>query len=221
MRSNVLLKLSVSEMVMQSRLILFWLVAFMGLPVVFTTEQPKQMESPVEYDTEMTDQFFEVDTWSSPWWIIERDDGSFEDTTGQITRREDIPRLRHTAECRTEHQIPHMIKFSEARQIDKDTIEIRMHDESASTYDDLTVIVRNGHYSSHYKTVYPEAAANTGRIWTTTKQRLVLNKKQYAKKEVIRGRIDFECVEEMKAARNGKKNIRSIRIEGRFKPILQ
>ncbi|HAR41996.1 MAG TPA: hypothetical protein DCS07_05095 [Bdellovibrionales bacterium] len=206
---------------MQSRFILFWLVAFMTLPVVFATEQPKQMESSVEYDTEMTDQFFEVDTWSSPWWIIEQDDGSFEDTTGQITRREDIPRLRHTAECRTEHQIPHMIKFSEARQIDKDTIEIRIHDESASTFDDLTVIVRNGRYSSHYKTVYPVAAANTGLVWTTTKQRLVLNKKQYAKGDFIRGRIDFECVEEMKDARNGKKNIRTIRIEGRFKPTLQ
>lgn len=83
---------------MQSGFILFWLVAFMTLPVVFATERPRQMESPVEYDAEMTDQFFEVDKWSAPWWIIERNDGSFEDTTGQITRREDIPRLRHTAE---------------------------------------------------------------------------------------------------------------------------
>ena len=204
-----------------SRFILFWLVVFMTLPVAFATEQPKQMESPVEYDTEMTDQFFEVDKWSSPWWIIERDDGSFEDTTGQITRREDIPRLRHTAECRTEHQIPHMINFSEARQINKDTIEILIHDESASTYDDLTVIVKNGRFSSHYKTVSPVAAANAGLIWTTTKQRLVLNKKHYEKGDVIRGRIEFECVEEMKEARNGRKHIHTIRIEGRFKPPLQ
>jgi hypothetical protein len=206
---------------MRGTFIFFWVVAYLTLPVVFATEQPKQMESTVEYDTEMTEQFFEVDKWSPSWWIIERDDGSFEDTTGQITRREDIPRLRHTAACRTEHQIPHMINFSEARQIDKNSIEIRIYDESASTYDDLTVIVRNGRFSSQYKTVYPVAAANSGLIWTTTKQRLVLNKKHYEKGEIIRGCIEFECVEEKREARNGKKYIHTIRIDGRFKPTLQ
>jgi hypothetical protein len=114
-----------------------------------------------------------------------------------------------------------MINFSKARQIDKDTIEIRIHDDSASTYDDLTVIIRNGHFSSQYKTVYPVAAANTGLIWTTTKQRLLLNKKRYEKGEVIRGRIEFECDEDMREARNGKKHNHTIRIEGRFKPTLQ
>lgn len=206
---------------MQSRFILFWLMVFMTVPMAFATEQPKQMESPVEYDAEMTDHFFEVDKWSPPWWIVERDDGSFEDTTGQITRREDIPKLRLTAECRTEHQIPHLINFSEARQIDEDTIEIRIHGDSASAYDDLTVIIKNGHFSSQYKTVYPVAAANTGLIWTTTKQRLLLNKKHYEKGEVIKGRIEFECDEDMRDTRNGKKQTHSIRIEGRFKPTLQ
>lgn len=87
-----------------------------------------------------------------------------------------------------------MINFSEARQINKDTIEIRIHDESASTYDDLTVIVKNGRFSSHYKTVSPVAAANAGLIWTTTKQRLVLNKKHYEKGDVIRGRTNLNVL---------------------------
>jgi hypothetical protein len=183
-------------------------------------ERPRQMVSAVEYDRDIFDPFFDQEESSPPWWIIERDDGSFEDTTGEITEREDIPRMRHTADCRTRHQFPRVIRFAEARRV-ADGLEIRVHDETASTFDDLTVLAHKGRFSAQYKTRYPADPPDIGLIWTTTKQRLVLDKKSYRPGDVIRGRIEFECLQEIVDPRYGDRAPRKIRIEGPFKPILK
>lgn len=206
---------------MKNGFLLCLVLAFLPPPPALSGEQGEWSGSPVEYEEGLTGPFFEGETWRAPWWIIEHDDGTFEDTTGRITRREDIPRLRNTADCRTGHQLPHTIRFSSARRIDEETVEIRIRDETASTYDDVMILVRNGRFLARYRTVYPVAAANDGIVWTTKKQRLVLNKRSYRDGETIRGWIEFECTEESTDPRSGAKERRVIRIEGPFKPVLE
>jgi hypothetical protein len=183
--------------------------------------QTKQMVSPVEYDPEIFDLFFDEVETSWPWWIVDHGDGTFEDTRGHITKIEDIPVLTHTADCRTRHQGLHQIKFSHARLLKDGAIKLKIEDESASTWDSLTIHIDNGRFSSHYKTRYPADPPDIGLIWTTTKQRLVLEKKNYKKGDVIKGRIEFECVQEATNPKYGGRNPRKIRIEGPFKPTLQ
>ncbi len=184
-------------------------------------EQPTQMVSPVEYDPDLVDPFFDVIETSWPWWIVDRGNGSFEDTTGEITKIEDIPVLTHTADCRTQHQGLHRIKFARAKLLKDGTIELKIEDESASTWDSLTIGITHNQFSSQYRTRYLGDPPDVGLIWTTTKQRLVLQKNKYNKGDAIKGRIEFECLQEITNPKYGGRHSQKIRVEGSFKPTLE
>lgn len=61
-------------------------------------------------------------------------------------------------------------------------------------------------------------------VWTTKRQELTLDKTEYRKGDVIKGRIDFECLQE--ATRPGfierhGKWLLTIKIYGVFKTIVE
>jgi hypothetical protein len=203
-----------------SLVLLFPHTSFSSMPFDGVS-QPKQMESRVEYDPQIFDPFFDEEETSWPWWIVDHGDGTFEDTTGQITKREDIPILIHTADCRTRHQGLHNINYCSATLQKDGIIELKIEDQSASTGDFLTIQIKDGKFFSQYKTYYPGDPSDINLIWTTTKQRLILNKKEFKKGEVIKGRVEFECVQEVSNPKYGGRNPQKIRIEGTLKPILE
>ena len=184
-------------------------------------EQPRQIRTPVQYDPGLSDPFFDSNEWSYPWWIIIRDDGSFEDTTGEITDLKDAPRLKHTANCITKYKGEHTIRFSRAKLYDDGTIDILIHDDSASTNDKLKIEVKNGYFSCQYWTTHVADRGDEDVIWTTKKQKLVLQKKEYRKGDILRGKIEFECLQEVTNPKYGARYPRIIRIEGVFKPELK
>jgi hypothetical protein len=182
-----------------------------------TPDQPEQMSSKLDYDPKLTDPFFKTNEWS--YWY-----GGQVVVNGMFPEGEKPPRLQHTAKCfSTSHRMEHEVRFCDTRLVDVNTIVLVIHDPSLEFVEKLTVRVTNGMFTCQYWTGY-KAPTRTALIWTTTSQKLTLDKKAYRKGAVIKGRIDFECVQEATdpkyIEKYGKTPV-TIKVYGVFKTIIQ
>jgi hypothetical protein len=186
--------------------------------------QPKQMSSKVDSDPKLTDPFFKSHEWSYPWWTIKHEDGYLESTRSIDEEPvKDPPRLEHTANCfSTSFGSKHLVEFCEARLHDVNKIDLLIHKKSPAFRDALRVQIRNGMFTCQYWTSY--VAGPTDLIWKTKRQKLTLDKKVYRKGDVIKGRIDFECVQEITDPEYVEKCGRgptAITLNGVFKTIVE
>ncbi|MFH1113218.1 MAG: hypothetical protein V1792_04795 [Pseudomonadota bacterium] len=179
----------------------------------------------VGYDPKLTDPFFKSNEWSYPWYIIKHPDGHFEDTTSGIRPEKEPPRLKRTARCfSNSYGEWHVVSFCEARFVDGHNIDLFIHDHNPSFSDALMVRISNGMFKcmcfpasrilSREKTVI---------VAETTRQKLILDKKVYRKGDVIKGRIDFELVEEVideKHVQEYSSAPKTIQVFGVFKTIV-
>jgi hypothetical protein len=183
--------------------------------------QPAQIKSRVTYDPQLYDPFFASNEWSYPWWVIKDADGHIENTMGGTTDEQELPRLKHTAKCFTAHQGKHEIKFCEARRLKDNTIELFVHDMSPSTNDNLKILVQDGLFSCQYWTSYVADRGDEGLIWTTKRQRLILDKKVYTIGDIIQGKIEFECLQEVTNPKHGGSYPKNIIIEGVLRTTIE
>jgi len=72
-------------------------------------------------------------------------------------------------------------------------IELLIHETRGAFSDSLLVRIRDGKFTCQYWIPYDFGAAR----WTTTQQKLTVDKKAYQKGDVIKGRIDFESLGEL------------------------
>jgi hypothetical protein len=191
--------------------------------------QPAQFWSKVRYDPKLTDPFFKSNEWSYPWYIIKHPDGTFEDITSDKRPEKEPSHLKHTAKCFItaieSGRAKDLVTFCKARFHNVNTIDVLIHKENSADIDRLKVQIKNGMFASQYWTVFKKLARARARIiWTTTRQKLILDRKEYRKDDVIKGRIDFECVEEPTDPRYvekwGRKPI-TIRVNGVFKTRVE
>jgi hypothetical protein len=181
--------------------------------------QPEQMRSQANYDPKLADPFFKSEKWSYPWWIIKRADGSIENTFGGPTDEKELPRLKHTARCYTSFQGENWINFCDAKLSNGNTIELFIHDQHAHN---LRIVIQSELFWSQYWYYYKaRTRLDEGLRWTTKKQELTLDKQVYRKGDVIKGRIVFECAEEVNNPLPSNKFPKIIKIEGVFKTILE
>jgi hypothetical protein len=171
--------------------------------------QPEQIRSQVQYDPNLSDPFFET-----------------EELSYRCTEHAKELRYKLTARCLGSHQYEHSINFCFAKLLEGNTIELFIHDnyDCPGPDDNLKIVVQNGVFWSQYWTVYKHLASNYGLIWTTRMQKLTLDKKEYGKGDVIKGKIDFECVQENgdpKLIEEYGRNPRTITVKGVFKTILE
>jgi len=156
--------------------------------------QPAQMSSRVHYDPKLSDPFFKSEKWCNP-------NGSYLVASGTGPEGEHPQRLKCTANVRvspvgySEHP---PVRFCEARLLDTNSMDLFIHGSTASSNDALLVQIRNGVFWCQYWGGYPcVPSMQDGKvIWTTTKQKLTLDKKVYRKGDEVRGRIYFECLRE-------------------------
>ena len=193
----------------------------LGYGVELPKGQPIQIRIEVIYDSNLYDPFFESTEWGYPWWIIKHSDGHIENTMGGPTDENELPRLQHTAKCSTSHQFDHQINFCDATLLPDGTLELFIHDESASTSDSLRVLVKDGQFTSQYWTFYPANKGDERLIWTTTRQDLVLDKRAYNKGDELRGRIRFECLQELTNLKDGGRFPKRITIQGVFRTQVE
>ncbi|MBP7866494.1 MAG: hypothetical protein KA419_11130 [Acidobacteria bacterium] len=186
------------------------------LPAQPPGPQPAQRSSRVAFDPGLSDPFFASEISLLPWWIVENPDGTFENTLGGPEAPADIPRLKQTARCWTRFQYPHEIRFCEAELTESGELRIFLHDETASTFDNLEITVKDGRFRCQYWTTYPSPPGNTGLVWVTKKQRLTLDRKICRPGDLLKGRVDFTC-EQVDTARPASRPVRrTIRIQGVF-----
>jgi hypothetical protein len=183
--------------------------------------QPAQMSSKVDYDPKLADPFFKANEWSYPDYNLQ---GIPFDK-----RPKEPPRLQHTAKCfsTSGHSTPeeneHLVRFCEARLVDAHTIDLFIHEDNAEFFDNLTVRIKDGMFTCQYWTGY-KGPGKADWIWTTTRQSLTLDKKTYRKGDVMKGRIDFECVQEPtnpKYVEEWGRNLTTIKVRGVFKTKLK
>ena len=155
-----------------------------------------QMWSQVNYDPIPADPFFE-----SNGLLYSR---------GYVPYTFEVPgkgpnREKHTAECFS--NVPggrSLIKFCDARFIGPHRIDLLIHVLGGFEYVGLRIWIRDGKFKSAYW-------GDSSRKSPTTRQKLTLDKKTYQKGDVIKGRIDFECI-------NG---LDVIKVYGFFKTIVE
>jgi hypothetical protein len=183
--------------------------------------QPELMRSQVNYDPKLTDPFFDSNEWSYADYDLEG--------VPLDKRPKEPPRLKHTARCfsTSGHSTPqeneHLVRFCEARLFDVNMIDLFIHEDNAEFFDNLTVRIKDGMFTCQYWTGY-KGPGKADWIWTTTRQSLTLDKKTYRKGDVIKGRIDFECVQEPtnpKYIEKYGKNLTTIKVYGVFKTIVE
>jgi len=172
--------------------------------------QPQQITSKVYYDPNLSVPFLKSNELS--WWH-----------GGQVLSSKAARRLKHTAMCFSSFNEPE-INFCDAKLLDDGTIELYFHGAHGGAHH-LRVEVRNGSFQSQYWYVYKAwTASDKDLTWTTKQQELTLNKRVYRKGDVIKGRIDFECVQghnDPLIAEKHHKNPRTMKINGVFKTIVK
>jgi len=201
--------------------LLFLIFPISGDGVEMPNGQPTQIRTKVRYDSKISGSFFAAAKWSYPWWIVQHEDGHIENTMGGTTDKKELPKLKHTAKCFTYHQGEHWIRFCKATLNADGALELFIHDESASYWDNLRILVKGGEFTSQYWTSYPGDKGDEGLIWTTISQSLVLNKRNYRKGHEVRGRIKFTCLQEETNVKYNGRFTRSITIKGVFQTELE
>lgn len=173
--------------------------------------QPEQMRSQVHYDPNLMDTFFESDADGYPHcWKVAKRGSKQKDTT--------------TAMCfSTSFGVKHVVAICEAKLVDENSIDLLIHQVSPAYLDELKIQATRGVFTCQYLTSYP-GPMETDLIWTTKRQELTLDKKAYRKGDVIKGRIDFECLQEATSPKfiekHGKYPL-TIKVWGVFKTTVE
>lgn len=142
--------------------------------------------------------------WDYPWYIVVDNDGAnMENTLGGALTDIDTTHLYHTANCWTNHQGRHNVRYCDAI-LNKDTISLFFQSELPAYASELSISIKNNLFWGDFSATYP---ASTGKLsWTITKQKLVLDQKSYRPRDTIKGYLEIEFIETSIEA--NQKNVR-------------
>jgi len=180
-----------------------------------------QIWSQVEYIPKLNDPFFRSVKWTYPRWIRESPKRYFISLrTEDKNPVKDPPRIVRTAELLSNSwNYWHLLSFCEASLLGQHTIQLLVPDQNNIT-EQLRVLVRDGKFSCQYWQTRGLGAYT----WTTTRQKLTLDREMYRKGDVIQGRLDFECImvrTNREAMRKHGKRPQTIQVYGVFKTIVE
>jgi hypothetical protein len=175
-----------------------------------------QMWSKVDYDPKLADPFFETEKWSY----------TDDDLLPPEDRPKERTRVMHTAKCfSTSFGVEHLVRFCKARLDGANTIQLTIYEDSPAFYDQLNILIEDGMFRCQYRTAYPvRTSPESHRMWTTKHQKLTLDKEVYRTGDEIKGRIEFECLEEPthpKYIEKWGRRLTTIKVYGVFKAIVQ
>jgi len=167
----------------------------------------------------MATPFFRKLVTSFPEHIIEKEDGSLENTQGPI-HADDIVRIEKTADCISTHQGEHRTEFARAIA-GKDGVELTLFGGMPAYASQLTVrIAPTLQFNVAFNATYP--APTSELHWTITKKELRLKSSSLTPGSRLRGWILVEFAEFERSEPDGaEKNRRNYRISGYFKPVIQ
>ncbi|MFH1114566.1 MAG: hypothetical protein V1792_11645 [Pseudomonadota bacterium] len=214
--------------------------------------QPAQMWSKVDYDPKLSDPFFDADDWTCPHGPMEGAkcrNGKYVrilKNPCESSRKEPriwldqewtcpdgckkcaickdgAPVVKSTAKCVSNSHGKNRVSFCEAKLTDAKTIDLFIHTDAGLFCDRLRIQIIDGYFTCQYSTKYLAAIVG-GLIWTTKQQKLTLDRKEYHRGDVIKGKIEFECIEKPRDPEYLKEKLwyeKNIKVYGVFKTILR
>lgn len=152
--------------------------------------------------------------------MIPAQDGYFENTeTGETVKEKDVPRIKHTAKCVSTDRGEHAIRYCDAKLNADHSITLYFHEFSTAYDDNLAVTISGSQFRSQFWTAHLIRREADLYVWTTTKQTLILDKKEYRPGDMLKGRIEFKCVEKNLNPKHKENDV--ITVRGVFKTVLQ
>ena len=91
--------------------------------------------------------FFDSKSSSYPWYIVQLEDGGFENTFGEEIDKEDTIKIEHTANCLSTHQGKHEMNFCHAK-LTGDTLILEIYGGLPAYASSLLIEIVNGDLSN-------------------------------------------------------------------------
>ncbi|MFC1834439.1 hypothetical protein ACFL2Q_06860 [Thermodesulfobacteriota bacterium] len=163
---------------------------------------PYPLWSKVDYEPKLTDPFFKSNEWGRQCYRSSRGDTRCDDPGPEDAPVTGDRQVKRTAKCFSNSmgggESMHLVRFCEAKLLAGLGVVLELHEDGPGHMDSLRVWIRNGMFTSRFR---DRAASKRARLrprrWTPKRQKLTLNKKTFRKGDVIKGRIDLECIEEL------------------------
>jgi hypothetical protein len=149
--------------------------------------------SRVIVDTKFKDTLTFDKKWDYPWYIVVDDGGNMENAIGDKITSDDTVHLYHTANCWTNHQGVHHVRYSDALLFG-DTLKLIFQAELPAYASGVIISINGNSFSSSFSAAYPARSKNKP-AWYITKQKLVLDKDSYIPGETVRGYVNVEFIE--------------------------
>jgi hypothetical protein len=141
-------------------------------------------------DTCFRDTLTFANKWDYPWYIIVGDDGKKENTLGGDVDPGDTLHQYRTANCVTNHQGEHAVRFCDA-SLTNDTLRLSFQPELPAYAGSPTLLINKGRFRSEFHATYPQMIPGENLSWCATKQRLVLNRASYRPGDTVKGYVDI------------------------------
>lgn len=150
-----------------------------------------------------------------PWWIVQHDDGTIEDTMDGIITEEDLVFIEQNAQCTSNYQGAHVMNLCQATAKDH-TVEISLSGGMPAYASGITLTL--GEKLDFTCTVdAPQVAHQPNLAWVITKKELKLKSNALKPGTRLHGWVSI-AFDEIDTATKQK---HSYKIEGYFKPIIE
>ena len=166
-----------------------------------------------------------ADDWSYPWYVVEYEEGKFENTLGDSITAQDTIHQIHNSKCFTyvlkndkmEPEPRSRLPICEALWRN-DTLLIGIFDFSASNSEAVEIAVKGDRFLMAYQVNYVVPYKKIE--FETLSRRLVLNQSAFEKGRILKGEIHLE-IKETIFSESGKKSSSNKLIEGTFEVKIE
>jgi hypothetical protein len=196
------------------------LALFMIINIGVSGQGPsKQSFSKISFGKTLIDTMSFHKKWDYPWYIVTDENGKpAENTLGDSISANDTVHLYYTADCETDHQGLHTVRYCDA-SLKNGIITLKFGPELPAYAGELSVIIKGDQFRCEYEASYPAPTQNIS--WQIISQQLLLEKTNYKSGETIKGHIHVEFLESGTDA-GGKKFSDKYYFKGYFKtPLLK
>ena len=163
---------------------------------------------------DLDSKFFGTSETSRQPWILEKSDGSLEDTMDGSIDPDDLVLIERTSNCVSTHQGEHEMEFCDAVK-NGDCVEIEISGGGPAYMSSLAVTIdAKRQFTCKFNAVYPSP---TGPLrWEVTKKAMKIKTAKEEPGTRLRGwiSVEFDEIDETHVAKHYK-------IEGYIKPVIQ
>jgi hypothetical protein len=177
-----------------------------------------QILSKIIVDPKLDSDFFKAKDASYPFYIVEHEDGHLENTFGDKVTKEDAKKIEHTAKCISSHQGEHLMSFCEAQLLDGG-LSLHVCGGLPAYFSSLTLRTdKDKNITCVFTVDYPTQLPGEKLSWKITKKTFKTTNDNFKSGERLYGWLSVEFEE--KCVIDGKTTIKSHKIEGFIKPII-